>query len=251
MNRARRWLIPAAILVLVLSAARAQAGDRKARLASLPDTILWAWEHPEDLRSIDPRRVGVAYLALTLRLEQGTIVRQPRQQPLRVAAGTRRVAVVRIETGQQPALTAATVEDLTQDIRHLVRPGVAAIQLDYDAARSERGFYHDLAARLRQSLPDSLPISMTALASWCVDDPWLKSMPVDEIVPMVFRMGEGGGAIRRALAARGDFPCVECRGSIGLATDEPRPRLPGARRTYWFHGGSWNRRAAPSEDRAR
>ena len=231
---------------LALWAPAAHAADRESRMASLPDTILWAWEHPEDLRLIDPRRVGVAYLALTLRLDQGTIERQPRQQPLRVPAGTRRLVVVRIETSEQPAPTAATIEQIAQDVRRLARPGVAAIQLDYDAARSERGFYHDLASRIRRTLPDSLPLSMTALASWCVDDPWLKDMPVDEIVPMVFRMGADGPAIRRTLAARGDFPCRECRGSIGLATDEPRPKLASPRRTYWFHGGSWKRRVAPA-----
>ena len=230
---------------LALYATAAQGGVREDRMASLPDTILWAWEHPEDLRFLDPRHVGVAYLALTLRLDQGTIERQPRQQPLRVPPGTRRLAVVRIETSEQPAWAGATIEEIAQDVRRLARPGVAAIQLDYDAARSEREFYRDLASRIRQTLPDSLPLSMTALASWCVDDPWLKNMPVDEIVPMVFRMGADGPAIRRTLAARGDFPCRECRGSIGLATDEPRPKLAGPRRTYWFHGGSWKRRVTP------
>ena len=229
---------------LALCATAAHGGVRESRMASLPDTILWAWEHPEDLRFLDPRHVGVAYLALTLRLDQATIERQPRQQPLRLPPGTKRLAVVRIETSEQPAPTAATIEEIAQDVRRLARPGVAAIQLDYDAPRSEREFYHGLVSRIRQTLPDSLPLSMTALASWCVDDPWLKNMPVDEIVPMVFRMGADGPAIRRTLAARGDFPCRECRGSIGLATDEPRPRL-APRRTYWFHGGSWKRRVTP------
>lgn len=237
----KRVLALAMLTSLALGAAVANAGDR---MASLPDTILWAWEHPEDLRFVDPRRVGVAYLALTLRLEQGTIQRVPRQQPLRLPPGARRMAVVRIETGEQAPLTAATIEDVARDIRRLARPGVAAIQLDYDAPRSEREFYRDLAKRVRQTLPDSLPLSMTALASWCVDDPWMKDMPVDEIVPMVFRMGLGGPAVRRALA-RGDFPCKECRGSIGLATDEPRPRLTSPRRTYWFHGGAWRRPVTP------
>ena len=34
----------------------------------LPDTVLWAWEHPEDLRALNPRTTAVAFLAATLNL---------------------------------------------------------------------------------------------------------------------------------------------------------------------------------------
>jgi hypothetical protein len=192
------------------------------------------------LRFINPRTTGVAYLALTLRLEHRKILRQPRQQPLRVPAGTKLMAVARLETGAEPDLGAGAVEQLASDLAALARPGVVAIQVDFDCARSERGFYRALLERLRGTLPDSLGLSMTALASGCVDDPWLKDMPVDEIVPMVFRMGRDGEAVRRVLENRGEFPCAQCRDAIGLATDEPAPLLHGHRRVYLFQPRTWS-----------
>ncbi|HKX29107.1 MAG TPA: hypothetical protein VJ302_15540, partial [Blastocatellia bacterium] len=34
-----------------------------------PRIVLWAWERPENLEFIDPGRIGVAFLARTIRLE--------------------------------------------------------------------------------------------------------------------------------------------------------------------------------------
>src|SRR5262249_52427048 len=182
-------------LTLAMLAALPWGGGRD-RMASLPRTMLWAWEHPQDLRAIDPRTTGVAYLALTLRLDGERLPRVPRQQPLRLAAGTRVVAVARIE-GAAPSL--AAIDGVTRELRALLRPGILAIQLDYDAPRSARPFYRMLVTRARQALPDSIGLSMTALASWCVEDPWLRDLPVDEIVPMPFPMGCDARVVRQAL----------------------------------------------------
>ena len=37
-------------------------------MSAVPLLVLWAWERPEDLRFLDPIRVGVAFLAATVRL---------------------------------------------------------------------------------------------------------------------------------------------------------------------------------------
>ncbi|MGB0036522.1 MAG: hypothetical protein WBP79_13720, partial [Candidatus Acidiferrales bacterium] len=37
-----------------------------ARQKHLPRVMLWAWERSEDLRGIDPREAGVAFLARTV-----------------------------------------------------------------------------------------------------------------------------------------------------------------------------------------
>jgi hypothetical protein len=60
-----------------------------------------------------------------------------------------------------------------------------------------------------------------------VNDPWLKDLPVDEIVPMAFRMGADDEAVR-LVEARGDFLCAECRGAIAGTDDRRAPG--GARR---------------------
>ncbi|MGH9774802.1 MAG: hypothetical protein ACRD50_07625 [Candidatus Acidiferrales bacterium] len=51
--------------------------------AGLPPTMLWAWERPEILSSIDPARVGVAFLAearISLRCQRGREMGVSRRQ---------------------------------------------------------------------------------------------------------------------------------------------------------------------------
>jgi hypothetical protein len=45
------------------------------RMARVPSVVLWAWEQPQDLRDIDPARVGVASLARTLTLSGDRVSR--------------------------------------------------------------------------------------------------------------------------------------------------------------------------------
>src|SRR6185295_3469944 len=65
---------------------------------SFPRVVLWAWERPEDLRFVDPKRVAVAFLAQTVVLKSDQVVFNPRHQPLEVAPETKLIAVTRIET---------------------------------------------------------------------------------------------------------------------------------------------------------
>jgi hypothetical protein len=215
-------------------------------LAGLPRVVLWAWERPENLGFVDPREVGVAFLARTLTLRDGRVVSRPRLQPLTVPPATRLVAVVRIETAgggatplsdQQRAGVVSEVATLATD------PRLLAIQIDFDARRSQRAFYRALLADLRRAVPPPTVLSITALASWCLGDPWLDAAAVDEAVPMLFRMGPDAERVRRHLAAGGDFAPAVSRLSLGVATDEPLPDLPRGRRLYVFHPRAWTRPA--------
>ena len=71
--------------------------------------MLWAWERPEDLRTLDSKRFAVAFLAQTLTLKGDEVVFNPRHQPLQVSPDTKLIAVTRIEsqktTGQRAALS--------------------------------------------------------------------------------------------------------------------------------------------------
>jgi hypothetical protein len=96
-------LLSAAVLAFALSNRgfdpRALTDSSSAdRMAGFPRVILWAWERPEDLSFINPREVGVAFLARTLYLRDGGMVMRPRFQPLSVAPETNLIAVVRIES---------------------------------------------------------------------------------------------------------------------------------------------------------
>ena len=211
-------------------------------LATLPSVMLWAWERPERLDFIDPKAVGVAFLAQTLHLSGPDVVIRPRLQPLRVPPGTALMAVVRIDVDRlhPPALSPQQRESAAAaiaDRREL--PEIAALQIDFDAAVSQRSFYRDLLHDVRRHLPSDLPLSMTALASWCTHDGWLEGLPVDEVVPMVFRMGADQDRVRRYLD-EDDFGVAFCRQSLGVSTDEPLPTRRPLRRLYLFHPQPWS-----------
>ncbi|HEX8247530.1 MAG TPA: hypothetical protein VF599_05055 [Pyrinomonadaceae bacterium] len=210
----------------------------------MPPTILWAWERREDLRFLDREKFGVAFLAQTLNLEGDEIVFQPRRQPLELAPRTYLIAVTRIETNKEknrrPALSDKQKTEIVSLIkRTLELPDVKAVQIDFDAVVSERNFYKSLVEDLRKNLPENTPLSITALASWCVGDRWFSQMPVDEAVPMAFRMGADDKPIRDFLAKENDWREPLCKGSYGIALDEPvQAKFKPNRRFYIFNSES-------------
>ncbi len=200
---------------------------------------MWAWERPEDLRFLAPAEAEVAVLAGTIRLRGDRADAHPRSVPLLVEPGVTVTAVVRIEMGKAPGLDARQRARVAGWIRELARrPQYAGLQLDFDAPVSAREFYRALLEELR---PDFDRLAMTALASWCFEqDSWLGELPVDEIAPMLFRMGPGGGAYLAQLEREGRFPEPRCRGAVGISTDEPLRWPPEALRLYVFHPEPWS-----------
>lgn len=218
------------------------------RLAALPRVTLWAWERREDLHAIDTQRFAVAYLDQTLTIGL-TIQSQPRRNALAFPASSTRIAVIRIEAPPTAILNQANRNDAIQSILVSARqPGVAALQIDFDATRSQRPFYRDLLFDLRRQMPADLPLSITALASWCSYDDWIADLPVDEAVPMMFRMEPDH---HRAPASIDDFQIREplCRTSIGISTDESWPSNFGGKRIYVFPDHGWH--SSPPADLAR
>jgi Protein of unknown function (DUF3142) len=195
---------------------------RQSRLDGLPRVTLWAWERREDLHALDTRRFAVAYLDRTLTI--GLVVQsQPRRDAVILPAAAVRIPVVRIEAGRAAVLNDLNRSEAVEAILVAARePGIAALQVDFDATRSQRPFYAALLADLRRSMPPSLPLSMTALASWCSWDGWLHNLPVDEAVPMIFRMEPDH---RFAPPDVDDFEMREplCQSSVGVSTTEPWP----------------------------
>jgi hypothetical protein len=215
------------------------AASTNARLELMPHVMLWAWERPTDLTFIDPRETGVAFLARTIRLRSGEVVIRPRLQLLNLPEAARVMAVARVET-DRPDLSAQQREKLAGAIADMARlPSVSHIQIDFDATQSERNFYREVIVEVRRRLPDTVGLSITALASWCTYDDWLSDLPIDEAVPMLFRMAADGKQIANRLAAGEDFIAPQCRHSYGVSTDEPRANLSAARRLYVFNPDPW------------
>jgi hypothetical protein len=213
----------------------------------MPKKILWAWERPEDLRFIDTNQFGAAYLAQTLFLQNDEIIFKPRRQPLEISPETYLIAVTRIETskigGKRPAFNTSQLEKMVDLIKNTIqRPNVKAVQIDFDAVGSERKFYRDFIVKLKNSLPENFPLTMTALASWCVGDEWFNDFPVDEAVPMAFEMGADNDKIRSFLSVGNDWREPLCRGSYGISVEEPlNVDFKPNRRFYYFKSKAWEK----------
>jgi hypothetical protein len=204
-----------------------------------PLTMLWAWEPSEDLTTLDPTKAGVAFLSRELLLGR-TVQLRPRRQPLQLATNTWLMAVVRIETASDFTPAADTVTETASDIAAVAQQSnVRAIQVDFDATASQRNFYAAVLKQLRPKLPPDMPLSITALVSWCGDDSWLRRLPIDEAVPMFFRMG--GPTTIRAIRPKDARVVREplCSGSAGISTDETWPAIHNRERVYVFLPGSW------------
>lgn len=210
----------------------------------MPSKILWAWERPEDLRFLDSDKFGVAFLAQTLILTKDEVQFRPRHQPLEVLPETYLIAVTRIETEKnenRPSLSEEQKKELVSLIKNTLElPNVKAIQIDFDVVVSEREFYRKLIKELKQNLPENTPLSITSLASWCVGDSWFNDFQIDEAVPMAFQMGADNKAIRDFLQKDNDWNEPLCRGSYGIALDEPLNIIfKSERRIFYFKSKAW------------
>ncbi len=212
--------------------------------SDMPRKILWAWERPEDLRFLDAKDFGVAFLAQTLYLQNEEVSFRPRRQPLEVTENTYLIAVTRIETRKdrsRPALSDNQKKRIVYLVKNTLElPGINAVQIDFDVVVSERAFYRELIVDLKKELPENTPFSITSLASWCVGDTWFKDLPVDEAVPMAFQMGTDDKPIRDFLGKGNDWNEPLCRGSYGIALDEPlKIEFRLNRRIFYFSQKPW------------
>jgi hypothetical protein len=206
-----------------------------------PQVVFWSWLRDDDLHNAPG---AVAYLVGRCVVSEQTIKVTPRLNKLILPPKAELYAVVRIET-ENPSMR--TIEPLVSDILALVqrRAPVSGIQIDYDARLRERDFYRALMKTLRQRMPKQLKLSMTALASWCLQDDWLACMPADEVVPMVFSMGADQKRVLNLLKDR-RLKVPFGPSCVGLRIDEPlsfQQVIKDAdkyERIYLFSSKGWN-----------
>ncbi|HEY6119462.1 MAG TPA: hypothetical protein VIV66_05850 [Pyrinomonadaceae bacterium] len=234
------WSVMAVCAVTLAFAAHSR-NLRKS--SSSPAVVIWAWERPENLDFIDPWKIGVAFLAKTITLESDRVSSRPRLQPLTFPAGTVITAVVRIESDRSHAPTLSNLQLLAtaKHVSDLARlPNVSAVQIDFDATLSERDFYRALILKVREQLPKTTQLSITALASWCQGDDWLSPLPIDEAVPMLFRMGIERRQILSQLESGSLFRSRRCQSSAGVSTDERFSFNIQGKRLYIFNPQPWS-----------
>ncbi len=239
-------LVSALVLTVFLAACTKPQNMVNPRLSSeMPNKIIWAWERPEDLRFLDPKEFGVAFLAQTIFLDKDGVSPKPRRQPLEVAPGTYMIAVTRIETNKDNFKRPSFDAEMLNKVAVLIKstrdlPDVKGIQIDFDAVVSEREFYRSLMREVRQQTPKGVTLTMTSLASWCTGDAWFNDFPVDEAVPMAYQMGADSDKIKTYLRNGNDWQEPLCRGSYGISFEEGRlDGIKEGRRRYYFKNSAW------------
>ncbi|CAN5788380.1 hypothetical protein BH20ACI4_BH20ACI4_12460 [soil metagenome] len=234
-------------MLLCVSSCRKQNEVNPNLSKEIPSKILWAWERPEDLMFLETDKFGVAFLAQTLVLQNEQVVFRPRRQPLEIPAGTYLIAVTRIETvkeqNKRPKLSDEQKKEVVSLVnKTLALPDVRGVQIDFDVVVSEREFYRSVVNELKSNLPENISLTITSLASWCVGDSWFNDLPIDEAVPMAFRMGADDERIRSFLSNGNDWREPLCRGSYGISLDEQlKMNFKSNRRFYYFNAKPWKK----------
>jgi hypothetical protein len=208
-----------------------------------PRIMLWSWQASDDFRFLKASDIGVAYLALSIQLNgRDDPIPGPRLNPVRIGPDTFQTVEVRIDFDsygtRRPAFSERQRRLTVQMIGEIAELSHAqSLQIDFDAPASAYPFYRSLLMDVRERLGPKVFLSMTALVSWCeTGRSWMSGLPVDEIVPMAFYMGQATPAITSQLAGGGQFGLPECRNSIGTDLEDPRGVRPHkTQRAYFFN----------------
>ncbi len=240
----RSVTVLAALLAACAAAALAlrvqpPAPARRAPPAGWPSTFAWTWNRDEDLRFLPPG-AGVAVVQSSIELEGREVRTRANHGRWTAPASAFVLPVVHIDAFErwQPALDATQEDAVVATIVGVgAHAAAGAVQVDFEATPSQRAFYRRVLARVRSQLPAEW-VSITALASWCMDERWTADLPVDDVVAMAFRLGCDAPAVRRAIGARARWPAADCS-STGIAVDEAALRLPAHRSLFLFSPRPW------------
>jgi len=232
-------LLLTGLAVVLTMGARAHAPAQRAAPAGWPALFAWTWNRNEDLRFLPPG-AGVAAVRISIELE-GSRVRTRANNGTWVAPAAAFVLpVVHVDAFERwhPVLDAQQEDALVATIVAVGKGSPSgALQVDFEALPSQRQFYRRVLTRVRAALPSAW-ISITALASWCLDDRWTAGLPVDDVVAMAFRLGRDGPVNSHYISALERWPAANCS-STGIATDEPGLRPPAHRALFLFSPRPW------------
>jgi hypothetical protein len=255
-------LLTAFVLVLVLAPEQHTApvsqptAAQAERAASLARGAAWIWPSsngpPAAPGAAAPYREA-AVLVESLLLRAEGVEHGGRKLPLHLPTGVRLLPVVHVEAAADSpaAFTAAQRAAVIAAVRRqasLAANGAGMLQLDFEAPARQHEAYRALVAAVREALPAGVQLSVTALAHWCTQGDWLDRLPVDEVVPMLYRLGPHAPAWRRRFEQADPALASRCRGlALGFATNDPPPTtlLVSTPRPYWFDETAWTNPSYP------
>ncbi|KQY81441.1 hypothetical protein ASD35_06395 [Pelomonas sp. Root1444] len=223
--------------------------------ASLARGAAWIWPdsngpHRPRTTSAAPAYRDAAVLVESLVLRGVRVERGGRTQPLALPVGVRLMPVVHVESAADAPddFTPAQRAAVLAAVRRHGQRAAGLLQLDFEAPPRQREAYRALVAAARAALPAGVRLSVTALAHWCTQGDWLDRLSVDEVVPMLYRLGPHAQDWRRRFE-RGDASLARrCRGpALGFATNDPPSPvlLARAARPYWFDETAWSNPSRP------
>lgn len=188
----------------------------------IPRTVIWSWEHSDDLAFIDASKAAVAFYAGTIVLGRDNATMHKRKNPIHINDQTVSFPAFRIETAH---LDEAITDEAFARALEIIIPFVqsektGAVQIDFDATERDRKTYLKFLRDLRKRLPADTALSITALASWCLYDKWLQQAPIDETVAMMFSMGREKGEALTALKKMSLDSGAPCLQSLGISINE-------------------------------
>ena len=224
--------------------------------SSLAQGVAWIWPNsngPLHAQSSATPYREAAVLVESLMLHAGGVQYGGRKQPLTLPAGVSFMPVIHVETASDSPseITAAQLNAVVAAARRhadIAAAGAGILQLDFEAPARQRDAYRELVASVRAALPANVRLSVTALAHWCTQGDWLDRLPVDEVVPMLYRLGPHAADWRQRFV-RGDALARSCRGpALGFATNDAPPKalLVRTARPYWFDETGWSNPSRPS-----
>lgn len=210
--------------------------------AAAPERIAWVW----DKARIPPwSQTHAAVLVRHVWLTGDEVRTRGRADRPVLGPATRVTPVVHVEvsTVRPPVIGARARAAILEAMQHAAAHSSSGwVQLDMEARPSKREDWLALVRDIRAGLPPGMRLSVTALAWWCRSGAWLDSLAADEVVPMLFRMGRDGPALRNLWQERPQRLHARCRdGALGTGTPEPLPDIVTSRyqRLYTFDAARW------------
>lgn len=257
-NLSKHALFGALALMAALGIAGVPAG-KPSRIdsvaASLAQGTAWIWpasNGPRPAPGGAPAYRVAAVLTESLVLRARGVERGGRSAPLPLPSGVGLLPVVHVEAAAdapdalQPAQLAAILAAVRRQ-GATAAAGAGMLQLDFEAPARQREAYRALVASVRAALPPGVRLSVTVLAHWCTQG-WLDTLPADEVVPMLYRLGPHAAAWRERFVRNDPQLAAACRGhTLGFATNDPPPAalLARATRPYWFDEAAWSNPSRP------
>ncbi len=203
-----------------------------------PQLVLWSWQRQDNL-SFVKKSTLIAPLIGTISINRNGLHVSPRSNPLTLDPSTRLIPVVRLEINPRSSVNEQTLEKIIFHILALTQPCKSKeLQIDFDATVSQRPFYEKLLTQLRKTLPNT-KLSITALASWCLSDPWIEKLPIDYAVPMVYNLGEDERSIKRFILNTKQWKSGKCCGYIGLHQKKLFMKIPKGWTVFVFNDEAW------------